>query len=176
MKGTQILEDEEIRLRAVEPADADLLYLWENDTNLWQYGSTVTPFSRHILQEYVRNAQADIYEAKQLRLMIVQKSNGRTVGSIDLYDFDPRNRRAGIGVLVVEESRNQHIATRSLQLLVTYCRDILLLHQLYADVQASNAISLQLFANVGFVHAGVKKDWLQTASGYEDVVLLQKIL
>ncbi len=172
----QILEDDEIRLRAVEPTDADLLYLWENDTTLWQYGSTIVPFSRYVLQEYVNNAQADIYEAKQLRLMIVQKQTGKTVGSVDLYDFDPRNRRAGVGILVVEESRNQHIATRALQLLAKYCKETLLLHQLYADVQTSNVVSLQLFENVEFMQIGVKKDWLQTATGYEDVAILQKIL
>ena len=35
-----------IRLRAIEPEDLDLLYLIENDTRLWNVGTTNVPYSR----------------------------------------------------------------------------------------------------------------------------------
>ena len=42
------LENDTIRLRALEPEDLDLLYAWENDTSLWEFGSTLVPYSRYV--------------------------------------------------------------------------------------------------------------------------------
>ena len=55
-------------MRALEPADVDLLYEWENDGGSWHLSSTVAPFSRHLLEQYVLSAGQDIYTVKQLRL------------------------------------------------------------------------------------------------------------
>jgi len=44
-----------IKLRALEPQDLELLFQIENDTDLWELSQTQTPFSKHILQQYVAN-------------------------------------------------------------------------------------------------------------------------
>jgi len=41
-----------ISLRAVEPADIDLLYHWENDTSIWKVSNTLTPYSHFQIEEY----------------------------------------------------------------------------------------------------------------------------
>ena len=64
------LKNEHIILRAIEPADIDVLYNWENDTENWQVSNVQTPFSRFVLEQYITSAHQDIYSAKQLRLMI----------------------------------------------------------------------------------------------------------
>ena len=66
------LENDTLRLRALEPEDLDILYKWENDTNLWWVGCTTEPYSRYILKEYIAYSDKTIYEKKQLRLMIVR--------------------------------------------------------------------------------------------------------
>jgi diamine N-acetyltransferase len=108
--------------------------------------------------------------------MIEDKSSQSTIGAIDLYDFDPHNRRAGIGIFVIKEFQNKGFAKKSLQLLLHYCKTMLLLHQVYAEVPSKNEISLALFANAGFQQCGVRKDWLLRGQEYEDVVMMQKIL
>ena len=65
-----ILENDIVRLRALEPGDAELLYIWENDTDVWYAGETLVPFSYHTLQQYIAGAPQDIFEAKQLRFKI----------------------------------------------------------------------------------------------------------
>lgn len=67
------LTGKQIELRAVEPEDLDALYRWENDSSLWIYGSTVSPFSRYLLKQYIENYTADITRDKQLRLIIMRK-------------------------------------------------------------------------------------------------------
>ena len=40
----QILENNTIRLRALEPTDLQLLYKWENDSSIWEVSHTIKPF------------------------------------------------------------------------------------------------------------------------------------
>ncbi|MDR2041647.1 MAG: GNAT family N-acetyltransferase, partial [Tannerella sp.] len=65
----RLLENETVRLRAMEPEDLDFLYRWENDTRLWRYGNTMAPYSRFSLKAYLSDAHLDIFHARQLRLM-----------------------------------------------------------------------------------------------------------
>ena len=90
---TNPMESELIRLRALEPEDVNILYKWENDTEIWKVSNTVAPFSKHMLRQFIENQQRDIYETRQLRLIIESKADGKPVGAIDLFDLDPYNCR-----------------------------------------------------------------------------------
>jgi len=171
-----ILENRNISLRAPEPEDLDLLYIWENDPSIWQVSGTLVPFSRYVMKQYLEHAGQDIFQAKQLRLIIQLKSNHRPVGAIDLFDFNPHHHRAGVGILIAEPSnRRKGYAREALETLVEYCFQVLHLHQLYCNIAAANGASMKLFKEAGFVESGRKKDWLFDGSGYEDEVLFQKI-
>lgn len=172
----KILENRNISLRAPEPEDLDLLYLWENEPSVWQVSGTLTPFSRYILKQYLENAGKDIYEVKQLRLMIQLKSNHRPLGAVDLFDFDPHHRRAGLGILIAEASdRRQGYAREALETMLSYCFEVLHLHQLYCNIAAGNSASIKLFKEAGFQESGRKKEWLYDGSTFEDEFIFQKI-
>ena len=88
-----------IKLRALEPDDVEVLYQWENDRSIWHLSTTLTPLSRFTLEQYVLSAGQDIYATRQMRMMIelLQPESGvHTIGSIDLFDFEPAHRRAGV--------------------------------------------------------------------------------
>ncbi len=172
----KVLENKTISLRAPEPEDLDLLYIWENEPSIWQVSGTLTPFSRYILKQYLEHATKDIYEAKQLRLMIQLKNNHRPVGAVDLFEFDPHHHRAGIGILIAEPSdRRQGYAREALDTIVTYCFEVLHLHQVFCNISAENSASIKLFEDFGFKECGRKKDWLYDGNSYQDELLLQKI-
>ena len=168
------LSTERISLRALEPTDLDFLYALENDSSVWEVSNTVAPFSRYVLQKYLDNAAADIYETRQLRL-VIESAKNEAVGAIDLFDFEPQHLRAGVGISVLPGFRRNKYASDALNLLKGYARNFLNLHQLYANIPEDNEGSLQLFRKNGFLECGVKKDWLKTASGWKDVVELQCI-
>ena len=171
--------ENKIRLRAPEPEDLELLYTWENDQNIWQVSNTLVPFSRHILKKYLDNAHLDIYQAKQLRLMIdrgIGDDRQETVGAIDLFDFDPFHLRAGVGILIYnDKNKNQGLATAALKELISYAFSSLQLHQLYCNVASDNQASIRVFRKVGFEIVGTKKEWLKRPDGYTDEVLMQLI-
>ena len=165
-----------ITLRALESDDIDLLYQWENSMEIWDVSNTRTPFSKYILTKYLTDSAKDIYELKQLRL-IIQNENMTPVGAVDLFDFDPYHLRAGVGILIhKKEHRNLSYAGDALQALSEYALNILGLKQLYANIADDNTVSIHLFEKAGFEKAGVKKFWLKTVTGWKNEILLQKIL
>ena len=172
-----MLENDAVRLRALEPNDVDLLYVWENDMDVWRVSTTIAPISRKALADYIKHSGLDIYQAKQLRLVIEDKGDSLTsVGLIDLFNFDPFHRRAEVGLLVARQSdRHRGYATNALMLMEEYALGFLGLHQLYSNVASSNAVCLSLFAKLGYTEAGVKRDWRRTAQGWDDEVMLQRV-
>jgi diamine N-acetyltransferase len=165
-----------IRLRAIEPEDLELLYEWENDNSYWAISNTVSPFSRYTLKRYIENSHKTIFETGQLRLMIEHIEDKITIGTIDVFEFDPFHKRAGIGILIANELyRRKGYATMSLTCLIKYCFKTLQLHQLYCNILSNNFISIDLFKKHGFVQIGIKKDWILAESGYIDVHMFQLI-
>jgi diamine N-acetyltransferase len=172
----KILEGKHTRLRAPEPEDLEFLYQWENNVDVWQVSNTITPFSRFTLKKYIETAHLDIYENQQLRLMIDTIKEGKTIGTIDLFDFDPYNHRAGVGILIGDEFyRDKGFADDALKVLIHYAFTVLILHQLYCNIGADNPQSLHLFQKNGFTIVGEKKEWLRNQKGWDNEYLLQLI-
>ncbi|MBQ3212774.1 MAG: GNAT family N-acetyltransferase [Alistipes sp.] len=163
-------------LRALEPEDLDAMYGWENDTDSWRVSGTVAPFSRHILSRLLDEQQFDIYATRQMRLVVERKSDSITVGAVDMFEFDPQNLRAGVGIIIAPPYRKQGFALDALQSLERYVRDVLRMHQLWCSVGADNKASLALFQKAGYTECGRRKEWLLTSNGAIDEVLMQKIL
>jgi diamine N-acetyltransferase len=170
------LKGENIYLRALEPNDLEFVYAMENDQSIWEVSNTQTPYSRFLVKQYLENAHQDIYEAKQLRLAICQDQDFPAIGLIDLFDFDPKNNRAGVGIVIQgTENRKQNIGSEALGLLIQYSFHHLNLHQLYANIGAENEASIALFTKFGFQKIGTKKDWTLVNGVYKDETIFQLI-
>jgi diamine N-acetyltransferase len=172
------LHTDKITLRALEPYDIDILYKWENDEDTWKVSNTITPFSKHILAKYIENSHLDLYESKQLRLMIDvadgDNNRAKTIGTVDLFEFDPFHNRAGVGILIGEGSdRKKGYASLVLDKIIHYAFDTLQLHQLFCNISEENIESISLFEKKGFKITGTKKEWLKTKSGYKNEYILQ---
>lgn len=163
------------RLRALEPEDLDAMYGWENDTDSWRVSGTVAPFSRHVLSRFIDEQQFDIYATRQMRL-VIESLNGTAVGAVDMFEFDPQNLRAGVGIIVAPPYRKLGYAQDALQALERYVRDVLRMHQLWCSIGADNEASIALFRKAGYAECGRRKEWLLTSTGAIDEVLMQKIL
>lgn len=164
-----------INLRALEPEDLEFLYNIENNESFWEISHTQTPFSKFILKQYLENAHLDIFEAKQLRLLIEETATKKQIGMIDLFDFNPQHKRAGIGILIHPDFQSKGFASEALELLINYSFSHLQLHQLYANITFDNAKSLTLFEKHNFMKVGIKKDWILSEGKFKDEVLFQLI-
>jgi diamine N-acetyltransferase len=171
------IENDKIRLRATEPGDIDLLYLWENDPEVWNISDNLAPYSRFELEKYILS-EGDIFANRQLRLMIDSKQDGcySTVGTVDLFDFNPAHRRAGVGILIyAHKNRRQGYASEALNMIIEYSFNILNIDVLYCNIPLANTKSIDCFTKAGFVQCGHKKSWLNTPNGRTDEIMLQLI-
>lgn len=178
------LVGELIHLRALEPSDINRLYFWENDSSIWSVSGTLVPFSRFVLEEFVKEVHQDIYTSKQLRLMIDLKyfdeadedETSRSIGCVDLFEFDPKNRRAGVGIMIANKAdRGRGYATEALHLIIDYAFEVLDVHQIYSNVRIDNENSLALFKKAGFEITGLKQDWIYEQGKFYDEYIMQLV-
>lgn len=164
----------QVKLRAIEPEDLDLLYRIENDRKLWNIGTSNVPYSRYALHDYVAHASSDIYTDRQVR-MIIETTEGENVGIVDLVDFDPSNRRAEVGLIILDAFRRLGYGRSTLTKIADYALDVLHLHQLIAYVDLRNEASLHLFKTMGYQESVRIKDWLYDGRDYHDAVMMQLV-
>ena len=174
----EVLKGKITQLRAIEPDDLNLIYNWENNSKVWSISNTVAPFSKYVIKQFIDNSHLDIFQSKQLRLMIdrTDVNSTETIGTIDLFDFDPLHKRAGIGILIAnKENRGKGYASDALDVLINYCFTVLQLHQLFCNITHDNTDSINLFQKRGFTLIGTKKDWLVFSDGTKDESMFQLI-
>ena len=165
---------EQLALRAPEPSDVDTLYIWENDPGLFESLPNAAPLSRMQVWEYVQGYTADPFVSRELRLMIVDAA-ADAVGYIDMFDFDPVNRRAGVAIYIKECCRSKGYGSEALSLFEKYVCSTLGMHMLWAYVSVDNEPSKALFGKNGFKSAGKLRSWLRRGNQYCDVIIYQKL-
>lgn len=187
------LTNHSIFLRAMEPEDIDAIFRWENDPKIWVDSASHQPFSRKALSQFIEeNSGADIYSCRQLRLMAEKEEiikcdeTGElhknvfckhfTVGCVDLFDFDPYHRRAGVGIIVDNHYRRQGIGLQMLLELEDFGREHLQLHQLHCAVASNNKASIALFERAGYSRCGVLNEWIFSDGKWIDAFMYQKII
>lgn len=165
----------EVQIRAMEPSDVDLIFQWENDPQQWKDGSgNCKPLSKNDIQRFVDNSTLDIYQERQMRLMI--SDTGRVaVGCIDLFDFDPFSLHASIGVLVDEKYRQQGYASFAVRWIVKYSFEVLGLKSLCATMLSTNTVSKHLFEKCGFEYVGTRRQWYRIGDTMYDELIYQLV-
>lgn len=171
-----MLNNGKIKLRALEPEDAVTVFLWENDSSLWQYGNTHAPLSLLQIREYIDAYCGDVFSAKQLRLIIADTQSGEVSGIVDLYDLDPQHRRAGVGIMVDSRKQCRGIGGMALELLAEYAYEELGLHQLWCVTAIDNNPAIRMFERAGFRPCGRLRSWLRIGERYCDALVMQRLL
>ena len=146
-----------IKLRKIEPSDLPYLYRWENDASAWADGANHNPLSQQDLRDYIASTTGDIYRDGQLRLII--EEDGATIGCIDLFDFDPRNRRAAIGMYIAPEYRGKGVGCEAVKQLEDYAFGFLRLRVLYAVIATNNAPCSALYEHAGYQPSTPLPSW-----------------
>lgn len=172
-----IMTNGEITLRALEPDDVELLYYWENQSEIWRVSNSTAPVSKYVLANYIKNSDKDIWDVKSQRL-VIDNAEKEAVGTIEMFDFEPYHSRAGIGVLVFSEENRRHgIAKQAITIFENYILNTVGVTMLYANVAADNEASIALFKKLNYEIAGIRKRWLRVdADRWSDEIMFQKIM
>ncbi len=163
-----------IKLRALEPDDAEMMYEAECDEAAWKYSDYLAPLSRELLHHYALTYDAEPFRSGQLRLII--EKDETPVGLLDLVEISPRHLRAEVGIYLLPEFRGSGLGTDALLEAKKYCKMRLGLHRLGAMVADSNSPAKRSFEKAGFTVTGLRPDWFRTSEGFEDVLILSSPL
>jgi diamine N-acetyltransferase len=167
--------ENKITLSAPELEDLDFLYELENNQKLWKYSQTRVPISKTTLKAYLENIskEPNLY-ADQIRFII--KNKDRNIGCIDLFEIDNLNKKAGVGICILETHRNKGYAKQALEQILTFSGEHLMLNQIYAETLVDNIGSSSLFEACKFERVAELKQWRQNQHGFQDVYLYQFLL
>lgn len=171
------LENDRLRLRALEPEDLEWLYCIENDRTLWDVSADSIPYSRFALKKFIAEQPRDPFECGELRLAVCLKPTGHPVGLADIVHFTPTDSRAEIGLTIQRSERNKGYGRAALELLEAYAKNFLRLHQFYALISLNhNPHCRNLFQSAGYTAVATLPEWHFRNGKYEDLTIFQKIL
>lgn len=168
------LQNQRIKLRAVEPEDSHTVWEVENDTAQWFENCMAAPLSEQVVADYAIGYDADPYRAGQLRLIVEQQHTGTILGIVDLYEISALHRHAFIGIYIIPEFRRQGYGAESLKLTLEYAFSILNIIQIGAKIVIDNEESINLFKKCGFSQCGILPNWLMSGNKTTDLLLFCK--
>lgn len=96
--------------------------------------------------------------------------NKLTLGSIDIFDFDPHNSKAALGLYVAPYARRHGVGRAAVHLLEDYAFRFLGLRMLYVFIPELNIPSLALFSCMNWETVATLPLWLRDQS----VIVMQK--
>jgi RimJ/RimL family protein N-acetyltransferase len=158
-----------IRLRAVEPADAKHFIRWNRDSErgrhldfLWppQSDATVIEWAEKVSKQRLED---DRYH------WIIEDSTGAPIGSISTHDCNATNGAFSYGVDIEPEAQGKGFAGEAILLVLRYYFEELRYQKVTVPVHADNPASIRLHEKLGFTLEGTLRRMLFTHGNYVDV-------
>jgi diamine N-acetyltransferase len=165
-----VIEGERVLLRRMSRADAaDVVRMRADPEVQAQLFSARPPtMEEHLRWLAEMEARDDRHE-----FMIVERTSGRSVGTIGLSHIDRANRRAEYGVLLGEpDARGKGLAAEASRLLLAYAFGTLGLRRVYLHVFAGNGDALRLYRRVGFQTEGILRQHIRKGCEFLDVTVM----
>ncbi len=139
------MPDQSISLRNIQPDDWDLLLRIEHSPDSRNYTTLQMP-SEVELKEFL-NSTHDFFIHGQIRFVI--ESNGVGIGFLDFSDASIDYRFASIGIYILPEFRERHLALDAIFQSLTLAKKYGI-EKLLAFVEPLNMASINLFLKAGF--------------------------
>ncbi|GAA2058283.1 MULTISPECIES: GNAT family N-acetyltransferase [Streptomyces] len=161
-----------VRLRAMEPEDAEALWRWNHDPQVMRWLDTSYPQSlaqtRRRVEEREPNSS---YE--RLLLAIETRDEGRLIGVTCLRDFEAENGMAVLDIYLGEKDAwGQGHGTDAVRTLCRYGFDQLRLHSITLWVVADNAAARRAYAKAGFTEDGRQREGFRRDGRWYDLILM----
>lgn len=123
----------------------------------------------------LRAVENDLYTSGRLKMAGALADN-TIVGIVELYNYDPINKHAAVGVIVDSAHRRKGHGEAMVNAMVDFCRDNLSVHHLYCDIIDTNTVSRHLFERCGFRESGHFADWVIVDDQYHATTRMSLIV
>ena len=152
-KGT-LLHGERIRLRRPMMKDADYIFYWERDDEVWRYdihrpySRTMAEFRPVFERNYVRGNGRQFW-------YIIEDESRTPIGTITYFNIDSRQGQVELGLGLGDKTRwGKGYGPEAIRTLVQYLFTLPGIKRVYAETALANHPSRRAFAKVGFTELG----------------------
>lgn len=165
-----MLIGEKVDLRAVEPADFELLWQWLNNPEVMRYWGR--PGNTESMPEVARREQEQASRGNS-RKYIVQTKDGRPIGQIDYYDLDWQARSAWVSIMIGDQNHwGGGYGSDAMRTLLRYLFRELALHRVTLTAHENNVRAIRSYEKNGFVREGVLRDWMYFDGVWNNAVIM----
>ena len=157
-----------VRLRGVEPTDAETFALWNLDSEMARELDFVWPpvsfaFIRRDLEELsLKKLEADAFT------WVIEDAEARAVGTISTHHCDHRRGVFCYGLSVAREHRRRGYASEAVRLVLKYYFEELRYQKCLVGVHSNNPASVALHEKLGFVREGTLRRMVYTGGQFFD--------
>jgi RimJ/RimL family protein N-acetyltransferase len=143
-------ESNRVRLRGVEPSDAEFFFAWNRDSDMNRYLDQVWfPASLEFVRQWAERTAAQGPKDDSFQ-WVIENAQGQAVGSITAHHCDRRAGTFEYGVAIKSEHQRQGYAAEAIKLVLRYFFDELRYQKVTVQIHSDNPASIQLHEKLGF--------------------------
>lgn len=164
-----MLRNSEIKLRAVEPSDAEIMLNWRFAPENYDYFYEYSPVGVEMQRAWMASIAQRNDQVNFIAETVLEK---KAFGMVSLTDIDLRNRKAELArVLIGDDTfRGTGKGRMMVELCLEYAFGHLNLHKVYLEVFADNSRAVSFYKGMGFEQDGVFKEHIFKSGSYKDVI------
>ena len=155
-----ILETERLRLRQLEPKDAERMYANFTDEEVLRYFGMEPLKSIEEAREMIASRETAFNENRSIRWGITDKATGRLLGTCGFHSWDKEDLRVEIGYELAREHWGQGYMTEALRPVLAYGFAQMQVNRIEALIDARNTSSRKLAERLGLQFEGVLRQYL----------------
>jgi RimJ/RimL family protein N-acetyltransferase len=162
-----------VLLRPLADSDSDSLFRWINDRATVVFNAPFKPVARAQHDAWFAAVRQD----PSVRIFaIVDRRDGRLVGSCQLLNISPQHRSAELQIRIGEPSaRGQGLGTQAVQALLACGFGELGLHRISLTVRADNERAIRSYRKCGFEVEGVLRDAAFIEGRFVDLLSMARL-
>jgi RimJ/RimL family protein N-acetyltransferase len=142
-----------VKLRAIEPPDAEALWRWANDPDVVRWMDEGYP--RSLAQTMKRMQESPRNGYSNVLFGVEALSDGNLIGAVDLRDAEPETGIAELDIYLGEkEYWGRGYATDTMRAICRFGFGKMRLHKITLEVVAENHAAHHVYQKVGFVDEG----------------------
>lgn len=165
-------QDEEVRLRAIQPEDWEGDYIEKFDTPARRFLECAVELPPTIVgSKKFADENADFSSPNGRIMFTIENLEGKNVGGINLNSLDERNGTFSIGIVIDKEYRGKGYGTRSMKILLKYAFLERRLNKFNDYVLEGNEGSAKMMKKLGCVQEGVRRQVVYINGQYLDFIL-----
>jgi len=149
-----LLQGERVRLRRPIMEDADAVFHWERDDEVWRY-DIHRPYSRTMAEFQPVFERNYVHGNGRQFWFIIEDENHIPIGTITYFNLDQRLGQAELGLGLGNKTRWGHgYGPEAIRTLVHYLFTLPGIRRVFAETALANNPSRRAFAKAGFTEVG----------------------